>query len=171
LRETGYPAFHLVSFYALNPIQEQIMSALKLIALCAIVVLGWRRSRLSPMSIFASVSYSFAIFFTLAPGVLLHYLAWPSGVALVHARRWYLVLLTASSIFLFRCYTVINHGWPWDKGLFSVEVLDQWIAWSNIPWLAYLLFLGCFLVENLRQKLVAKPQLATMSACDAPSTC
>jgi hypothetical protein len=171
LRETGYPPFHLVSFYALNPIQERIMTALKFVTLSAVVVLAWRRSRLSPMSIFASVSYSFGIFFAFAPGVLLHYLAWPSCIALFHARRWYLILLVTSSIFLFRCYTVINHGLPWDKGLFTVNVLDGWIAWSNIPWLAYLGFLGWFFAQSFRSSLELKTQFAPPAACDAASTC
>jgi Gpi18-like mannosyltransferase len=150
LRETGYPAFYLVSFYGLNAIQNAIMTFLKIVVAAGILVLAWKRARLGPASIFATLSYSFAIFFTFAPGVLLHYLAWPSCLTLLHARKWYLVLLTASSVFLFRCYTVINNGLPWDKGLFTVQVLNQWIAWSNIPWLAYLCFLGYFILKSGR---------------------
>jgi hypothetical protein len=171
LRETGYPAFHLVSFYDLNPIQDRIMAVLKVVTAAAIVILAWRRARLGASSIFASVSYSFAIFFAFAPGVLLHYLAWPSCIALFHARRWYLVLLAASSIFLFRCYTVINHGLPWDKGLFTVQVLDQWIGWSNIPWLAYLGFLGCSVLRGIRSTARDRTHLPQMSECDATSAC
>jgi len=150
LRQTGYPPFHLVSFYDLSSIQNHIMTMLKIVAATGIVILAWRRSRLGSKSIFASVSYSFAIFFAFAPGVLLHYLAWPSCIALFHARRWYLVLLAANSVFLFRCYTVINNGLPWDKGFFTAQVLDRWIGWSNIPWLAYLVFLGCFVIKEIR---------------------
>jgi hypothetical protein len=149
LRQTGYAPFHLVSFYSLNPLQEKIMTGLKIVVIAGIVALAWFQRSRNTRSIFATVSYSFAIFFAFAPGVLLHYLAWPSCFALLHARRWCLILLTASSVFLFRCYSVINHGFPWDKGLFTVHVLDRWIAWSNLPWIAYTAFLASFLFAKI----------------------
>jgi hypothetical protein len=147
------------------------MTMLKIVAATGIVILAWRRSRLGSKSIFASVSYSFAIFFAFAPGVLGYYLAWPSCIALFHARRWYLVLLAANSIFLFRCYTVINNGLPWNKGLFTAQVLDRFIGWSNIPWLAYLVFLGCFVIKDIRLSAHVETPLSNLEPCDATTTC
>ena len=171
LRQTGYPPFYLVSFYDLSPIQNHVMTLLKITAAGGIILLAWRSSRLAASSIFATVSYAFAIFFTFAPGVLLHYLAWPSCLALFHARRWYLVLLTANSIFLFRCYTVINNGLPWDKGLFTSQVIDRWAGWSNIAWIAYAVFLGCFVLKATYLRVRACHNVAALATCDATTAC
>jgi Gpi18-like mannosyltransferase len=51
LRQTGYPAFHLVSFYDLNELQSHIMTLLKSIAAAGILLIAWRRSRLPSNSI------------------------------------------------------------------------------------------------------------------------
>jgi hypothetical protein len=171
LRQTGYPPFYLVSFYNLSSIQNQIMTLLKTTVAGGIILLAWRRSRLGPSSIFATVSYAFAIFFTFAPGVLLHYLAWPSALALFHARRWYLILLTASSVFLFRCYTVINNGLPWDKGLFTAQIVDRWAGWSNIAWVAYAIFLGCFVLKTTYLRIRTRHSIEALATCDATTVC
>jgi len=160
---------YLVSFYGLTPIQNEIMAALKAVVVAGILFIAWRRSRMAPDSIFETLSYSWAIFFVFAPGILLHYLAWPSCIMLQHARRWWLFLLATNSLFLLRCYTVINNGFPWDKGLFTAAVLHRWIAWSNIPWFAYIFFLGWFacraISERSRGKLVfAAPAVSAGSA-------
>jgi Gpi18-like mannosyltransferase len=152
LRMCPDPQMQFVSFYNLYPIQNEIMMALKILVVAGIMIVGWRRSRLGTDSIFGTLSYSWGIFFVLAPGVLLHYLAWPSCVMMLHARRWWLALLATNSLFLFRCYTVINHGMPWDKGLFTAALLDKWTAWSNIPWVAYIAFLGYFAVKAIRER-------------------
>lgn len=138
LRETGYGPFHLVSFYGLAAIQTRIMLLQKIIVVAGVTWIAWRRRKES--DVLVTISYAWAIFFAFAPGVLLHYLAWPSGLLLIHSRRWFAAILGASSVFLFWCYTVINGGLPWDKGLFRVEVLERWIAWSNVPWIAFLAF-------------------------------
>ena len=144
------PHMKFVSFYDLYPAQNTIMTVLKAVVVSGILLLAWFRSRTG--RIFETLSCSWAIFFVFAPGVLLHYLSWPSCTMLLHARRWWLVILAASTVFLLRCYTVINHGFPWNVGLFTAALLNQWTAWSNIPWLVYIAFLGSFAVSAATEK-------------------
>jgi hypothetical protein len=170
LRATGYPPFHLVSFYGLQPIQQHIMLALKISVELAILAMAWRRATAPREEIFATLCAAFGIFFVFAPGILLHYLVWPSCFFLLYSRRLYALLLATSSIFLFWCYTVINGHIPWDVGLFRVEVLEKWLAWSNIPWLAFVVALAAMLVEARRRnpsfKLLSlsRPPLAEAAA-------
>jgi hypothetical protein len=147
------PQLHLISFYDLHPLQNHIMTGLKIVVVTGILIVAWRR-RTQPAadSIFATLSYSWAVFFVFSPGVLLHYLAWPSCIMLLHARRWWLFTLATNSFFLLWCYTVINHGFPWDKGLFTAAVIHEWIGWSNVPWLAYVSFLGFFAAKALAER-------------------
>ncbi len=119
LRTTGYPPFHLVSFYGLTPIQRHLMLALKVLVEVAILILvGVARPRRAGR-FFATLSAAWAIFFVFAPGILLHYLVWPSCFFLLYSRRLYVLLLATGSVFLFWCYTVINGRIPWDQGLFG----------------------------------------------------
>lgn len=153
------PRLHFVSFYNLFPIQSEIMTALKAIVVLGILLVAWRRSRLAQDSIFETLSFCWAIFFVFAPGVLLHYLAWPACTMLAHARRWWLVLLGAATVFQFQCYTVINGGFPWNLGLFTAPLLPKWTAWSNVPWIAYIGYLAAIAWGARRGKSVADDRL------------
>lgn len=156
LRETHYEPLHLISFYGLTPIQLRITMALKLVVIIGVLIVAWRRRRCLREEILVTISYVWTVFFVFAPGVLLHYLVWPSGLMLIHARRWFLAISISSSIFIFWCYNVINGGMPWNKGLFRVEVIEEWIAWSNIPWLTFVAF-GCASVwQAVRRKPVVE---------------
>ncbi len=165
LRTTGYPPFHLVSFYGLAPIQRHLMLALKVLVEVAILILAWRRATAPRAEIFATLSAAWAIFFVFAPGILLHYLVWPSCFFLLYSRRLYLLLLATGSVFLFWCYTVINGRIPWDQGLFRVEVLESWLPWSNLPWCAFVVALVTMVVAarradpNLKWLSLARPAL------------
>jgi Gpi18-like mannosyltransferase len=145
-----WPQMRFVSFYDLFPVQNEIMTALKIVIVAGILILAWKRSNPEPDSIFETLSYAWAIFFVFAPGALPYYLVWPSCIMLVHSRRYWAFLLAANSVFLFRSYTVINNGFPWNKGLFTVHVLHKWIGWSNLSWMAYVIFLGYFAVKALQ---------------------
>ncbi|MDB6174988.1 MAG: rane protein [Chthoniobacteraceae bacterium] len=140
LRTTGYPPFHLVSFYGLAPIQEQIMLGLKLFVGAGILLIARRQAKAPATEIFTTLSIAWALFFTFAPGVLLHYLVWPSCFILLCSPRWYLGILTSSSVFVFISYTVVNGRLPWNAGIFRVEVLETWLPWSILPWLTFAAF-------------------------------
>ena len=165
------PQMQFVSFYDLFPIQSEIMTALKIVVVAGIIIVAWqRRARPGRDSIFATLSYSWAIFFVFAPGILLHYLSWPSCTMMLHARRWWLGILATNSLFLLRCYTVINNGFPWDKGLFTAGLLHKWVAWSNIPWLAYIAFLGYFALKAAQEaRSGVKSPAAGPAIPDAPA--
>lgn len=152
LRETGYAPFHLVSFYGLEPIQRQIMLALKISVGITILFLAWRRGGGRRADIFTTLSAAWAIFFVFAPGILLHYLVWPSCFFLLCSRGLYLVLLLTGSIFVGWCYTVINGRIPWDRGLFRVEVLEMWLPWSNLAWVGFALTLAAMVFGMRRSE-------------------
>jgi hypothetical protein len=93
------------------------------------------------------------------------------ATALFHVRRWYLILLTASSVFLFRCYTIINNGLPWDKGLFTAQIVDRWAGWSNIAWVAYAIFLGRFVLKATYLPIRTRHSIEALATCDATTVC
>ncbi len=148
LRLTGNPDMHLVSFYGLTAIQKHIMLGMKIAVLSAVLGIAWRRRKCEPEGIFTTLSLVWSAFFVFAPGVLLHYLVWPSCCVLLYSRKLYTLLLVTGSVFLFLCYTVINGGIPWDKGLFRVDVLELWLPFSNIPWFGFIILLIAMLRDG-----------------------
>ncbi len=164
LRSTGFRPFHLVSFYGLSAPQQHIMTGLNIFVGAAILLVAWRRATARRTGIFATLSAAWAIFFVFAPGILLHYLAWPSCCILLYSRRLYVLLLATGSAFLFTCYTVINGSFPWDRGLFRVEVLEIWLPWSNVPWLAFVAALVAMTVVARR----ADPKFRFLSLARPP---
>lgn len=164
LRTTGYPPFHMVSFYGLAQIQKQIMFVLKVGVELAIIALAWRRATAPRADIFATLCAAWCIFFVFAPGVLLHYLAWPSCFFLLYSRRLYLLLLVTGSAFEFLCYTVINGRIPWDVGLFRVEVLETWLPWSNVAWIGFVIALAAMALAARR----ANPHFTWISLARPP---
>ena len=141
LHATGWAPFAPVGFQGLTALQLAIMGALKAVIIGAALGLGWRRRGLPADALASTPCLIWAVFFVFAPGVGAQYLVWFAPLLVLHAPRWYAAITAASAAFLFVFYTTISRGLPWNRGLSTADVLPQWVAWTNLPWLILVAFL------------------------------
>jgi uncharacterized membrane protein len=149
LRMTGMHDFGRVSFLNLSSIQQLIMTILKLVIVLAILVLAWRRRRLSPPALFSSIGYAWLIFFVFSPGIAAQYLVWLAPFVLLLSPKFYAVLVAGSSIFLFALYTLSSGGFPWYFAHMSTKLNLISAHWAVLPWL---ILLGGLIVMVLRAR-------------------
>ncbi len=135
LRMTGLHDFSKVSFVDLSPIQQLIMTMLKVAIVLAIFVLAWRRRNLSPPELLASIGYAWLIFFVLSPGIAAQYLVWLAPFVLLLSPTFYAVLVAGSSIFLFALYSLSSGGFPWYFAHATTKLNLISAHWAVVPWL------------------------------------
>jgi uncharacterized membrane protein len=135
LRMTGLHEFNKVSFLNLSATQNAIMTILKVVVVFSILVLAWRRRKLPPPALFASIGYAWLIFFVLSPGVAAQYLIWLAPFVLLLSPCFYSALVAASAIFLFALYTISSGGFPWYSAHASNKLNVISAHWALVPWL------------------------------------
>ena len=159
LRLTGWPEFSRVSFFGLGLWQILVFTACKLAILVAVLMLAWRRRRVTSCGLVDSIAYGWIIFFVLAPGVGTQYLVWLAPFVLFLSPTFYVWLLGSSSLFAFVFYNTISHGLPWRQGI-STNALNQiWAPWSLLPWIV----LCGGLITLLRKAKRADPSFCFVS--------
>jgi uncharacterized membrane protein len=151
LRMTGLHDFGRVSFLNLSPIQQLVMTILKLVIVLAILVLGWRRRKLSPLALLSSIGYAWLIFFVFSPGIAAQYLVWLAPFVLLLSPKLYAVLVAGSSIFLFALYTLSSGGFPWYFAHVSTKLNLISAHWAVLPWLILLGGLIAILLKARQQ--------------------
>ena len=159
LRMTGLPYFTKVSFLNLSPIQQLIMTTLKTAIVLATIILAWRRRKLAPPALFASIGYVWLIFFVLSPGVAAQYLVWLAPFVLLLSPTFYAVLTAGSSIFLFALYTLSSGGFPWYFAHATSKLNLISAHWAVVPWLTLVAGLITLLCKARHQH----PQLRFLS--------
>lgn len=135
LRMTGLHEFSKVSFFNLSGTQNAIIMTLKVIVVLSILLLAWRRRKLAPPALFASIGYAWMIFFVLSPAVAAQYLVWLAPFILLLSPTFYGFLVAGSSIFLFALYTITSGGFPWYFAHASNKLNVICGQWALIPWL------------------------------------
>jgi hypothetical protein len=135
LRMTGLQEFSKTSFFNLTPAQNIIMTGLKLLVLAGILLLAWRRRKLAPSDVFASIGHAWMIFFVFSPAVAAQYLVWLAPFILLLWPAFYGILVVASSAFLFALYTITSGGFPWYFAHASNKLNSVCAQWAVIPWL------------------------------------
>ncbi len=135
LRETGWSEFSRASFYGLSPAQSLVVNCLKLTIVAAVIFLAWRRRKLaSRRALFASLAYTWMIFFILSPGIGAQYLVWAVPFFLIFSPSFYALFTAGSSLFLFFFYNAISHGLPWYGGMSNGNLKTDWTPWAIWPW-------------------------------------
>jgi Gpi18-like mannosyltransferase len=135
MRQTGWSEFSRASFYGLSPAQNLIVSLLKLTIIAAVIMLAWRRRKMaSGRALFASLAYTWVIFFVLSPGIGAQYLVWSIPFILVLSPQFYALFMVGSSLFLFFFYNTICRGLPWYGGMSNGDFKIDWTPWSIWPW-------------------------------------
>lgn len=64
------------------------MTILKLVIVLAILVLCWRRRKLSPPALFSSIGYAWLIFFVFSSGIAAQYLVWLAPFVLLLSPKF-----------------------------------------------------------------------------------
>jgi hypothetical protein len=134
LRLTGLPEFNVVNFFHLPLLERIVITILKLVIIAAVLVIAWRRRKLSSERLFDSLAYAWIIFFVLSPAVCAQYLVWLAPFVLVLSPAFYGWLAASSSLFLFFFYNVTAGGFPWYFAMSTEKLNTVWTPWSLWPW-------------------------------------
>jgi len=139
LRLTGVSEFSTVSFVDLQPSQQIIMSVLKALIVIGTLIVAWRRRSAAEPGLIDTITYTWLIFFVLAPGVCAQYLIWLAPFVLISNPKFYSALLVSSSIFLFAFYQSTARSWPWFAAITTDSRRELWAPWSLLPWIAMII--------------------------------
>lgn len=134
LRLTGLPEFKVVNFFHLPLLERVVITILKLVIITAVLLIAWRRRKLSGERFFDSLAYAWIIFFVFAPSVSAQYLIWLAPFVLVLSPVFYGWLAASSSLFLFFFYNVTAGGFPWYFAMSTDKLNSVWTPWSLWPW-------------------------------------
>jgi hypothetical protein len=151
LRMTGLNEFNKVSFFDLSEAQNAIIMILKVMVVLSVLLLAWRRRKLAPPALFASIGYAWVIFFVLSPAVAAQYLVWLAPFVLLLSPAFYGFLVAGSSIFLFAFYTINSGGFPWYSAYASSKLSAICALWALIPWLTLVGGLFALVMSARRQ--------------------
>jgi Glycosyltransferase family 87 len=134
-RLTGLPDFSRLSFFDLEPVQNIIITVLKVIIIGAALWIAWQHRHARGRAFVESLAYTWLVFFVFAPGVSPQYLIWLAPFILIFSPTLYTCVLVSSSIFLFAFYNITSGGLPWNVALAMDDSMQHWAAWSLVPWL------------------------------------
>jgi hypothetical protein len=160
LRMTGLNDFSPVTYYNFLPLQQVVVTFLKLGIIAAVLGVAWRRRKLDAQGLFASLGWAWVIFFIFSPGVCAQYMVWLMPFLLVLSPGLFASLTAASSLFLFFFYNTIAGGLPWYLAISTGQRNDQWLPWSLWPWV--ILIAGAVLLW--RNAANATPELPFYSS-------
>ncbi len=143
IRVSGWHGFQTVSLRDLAPEQVWIMSVLKYTIIAAILVLAWRRRKVTGPAFFHSVTAAFAVFFALAPGAGVQYMVWFAPFLLLMSPRWWMVITAGSTCYLFAFYhSVSKFQFPWNLAFPDGTEVHYWAPWTNLPWIGFVVLVA-----------------------------
>jgi len=144
LRLTDLPMFSMVTFYHFPPMQNFVVTVLKLIIIGAVLMIAWRRRNLTERALLDSIAYAWIAFFVFAPGVCAQYMVWLAPFILILSPTLFAWLLATSSLFLFFFYNITAHGLPWYLAISTNKLNTVWTPWSIWPWATLLIVMILF---------------------------
>jgi hypothetical protein len=136
--------FSMVTFYHFPPMQNFVVTVLKLIIIAAVLMIAWRRRNLNERALLDSIAYAWIAFFVFAPGVCAQYMVWLAPFILILSPTWFAWLLATSSLFLFFFYNITAHGLPWYLAISTNKLNTVWTPWSIWPWATLLIVMVLF---------------------------
>lgn len=155
LRLTNLPHFGVVAFYHLPIFETLVVTVLKIVIICAVFMIAWRRRNMDERALLDSIAYVWVVFFVLAPGVCVQYMVWLAPFILVLSPTFYAWLVATSSLFVFFFYNVTAGGFPWYVAISTNQLNRIWTPWTLWPWA--ILLIG--LVRLWSQAKAANPGL------------
>jgi len=127
----------MVSLKPLSPSQALVTQTLKFLVIAGTLALAWRRRKVTPAELLATMGLVWALFFTFAPGFGVQYLAWVSPFLLFYSTRWFAAFTASASLALFIFYNTISSGIPWQKGYGLERLFHIWGPWLLLPWAVF----------------------------------
>jgi len=156
LRLTGWPEFSVVSFHHLPPLENLVVTLLKVLIIAAILIIAWRRRKLDECAFLDSLSYSWIVFFIFSPGVCVQYMVWLAPFVLFLSPAFYCWFVAASSLFVFFFYNITAGGLPWYLAISTNQLNRLWTPWALWPWMV--LMAGVLLLwRNVTGKQAKRP--------------
>jgi hypothetical protein len=138
LRLTGWAAVQKIDFHDLTAAQVLIASALKFTAVGGILAFGWRRRRVAPVELPATLGLAWIVFFLCAPGIGVQYMVWCAPFLLLLDARGYAVVTAAATLFLVVFYAACSPGrFPWFLAVPRGPETPLWSAVGTLTWLAF----------------------------------
>jgi uncharacterized membrane protein len=144
LRLTGLPEFKVVNFFHLPLLERVVITILKLVIIAAVLLIAWRRRKLSSERLFDSLAYAWIIFFVFTPSISAQYFVWLAPFVLVLSPIFYGWLAASSALFLFFFYNVTAGEFPWYGAASTPNLNTVWTPWSLWPWATLLIGLIVF---------------------------
>jgi uncharacterized membrane protein len=148
LRLTGLSELSTISFVDLSTAQQWIALILKVIIITGAVLIGWNRRNAGGQRFLETITYTWLLFFAVAPGVCAQYLIWLAPFVLIVSPAFYSLLVVTSSIFLFVFYNSAAHGFPWFVAISNDSSREIWGPWSLLPWLTIVIAGLVYLMKN-----------------------
>jgi hypothetical protein len=164
LKLTGVRDFAPVTYHDFLPLQQLVVTGLKLAIIVAVLLLAWRRRKLDGRGLFASLGWAWVIFFIISPGICAQYMVWLMPFVLVLSPRFYIWATATSSAFLFFFYNSISHGLPWYLGISNGNLNVEWVPWTVWPWAA--LIIGALLLWKRAQQADPALRLCSLRSVD-----
>jgi hypothetical protein len=185
LRQTGIYSFQTINHEDLPPIEQHIMTVMKLVVIGTVIWIAWRRRR--ERDIFQPLALAWALFFAFSPGGSPQYDIWPIPILLAAAPARSVYFLVTLSIYQFTCYnwacyqwalhnasaeavaSGAVHGMPWFR---AKEPSFDWMfvghIWADLAWVGYLIWVGLEF-RNMGKKETDGGSEAMADATQAPA--
>jgi len=138
---THAPMFKFVPFFNLLPAEAAVALVLKVLIIGSVLLIAWRRRKLTPIRLFDSVGYAWLIFFAISPGVCAQYTVWLAPFVLLLEPTLYAWITGTSALFLFYFYNITSGGLPWYFANSTNQANPLWTPWAAWPWAAILIAL------------------------------
>lgn len=136
LRRLGGASFQpAADIQTLTHAESLIVGLSKALIVAATLVLAWRGRSASPREVWSTLSCTWLVFFTLAPGAAPQYLVWLAPFLLVASTAAYVSVTAGSAVSLVVIYGITSH-WGFEFSYFSDIAERQWIPWALPAWLA-----------------------------------
>jgi hypothetical protein len=158
---TGFDEFSKTSFFNLTPAQNLIMLSLKLAVIASVLLLAWRRRKLAPPALFATLGYAWFIFFIVSPAIAVQYFVWLAPFILFLSPTFYGFLVVATSVFLVAFYTITSGGFPWYFAHASNKNSTVLSHWSVVPWIT--LLIGSIVLAYRSRRRFPEVRLASLA--------
>ena len=146
LKLTHWTPFYGGGFFNLPTGATVVVWSLKVVIICAVVAIAWRRRDLGESAVIDSLACAWLVFFVFAPGVCPQYMVWLAPFILLLSAKLYAWLTVASSVALFCLYDALSGGLPWYIAIArnSAGGVSLLVPWELLPWITLIVGMIAF---------------------------
>jgi uncharacterized membrane protein len=150
------------SFFNLPIAATLVAWTLKIGIVFAVILIAWRRRRLSEEALLDSFAYGWIVFFVFAPSSCPQYMVWLAPFILLLSPKFYGWLTLATTLALFFLYNDLTGGLPWYIGIArnnstGASSTATWMIW---PWTTLLIGMIFFYSSTMDINLHSRTERA-----------